>query len=46
VLNDVALGDNGALGVPGYPAKAGFDLATGWGTPNNGLVDFLIKGGK
>jgi hypothetical protein len=32
----VTQGDNGGPdGVsPGYPAKAGFDLATGWGSPN------------
>ena len=46
VLNDITLGDNGAYGVPGYPATPGWDFATGWGTPNAGLVDALIKGSK
>jgi len=31
-------------GVPGFAAAAGWDKATGWGTPNLGLVDALIRG--
>jgi subtilase family serine protease len=38
--HDVTLGDNGFDGVVGYPATAGFDLSTGWGTPK-GIVPLL-----
>ncbi len=31
-LVDVTSGDNSFAGVTGYPAKPGYDLATGWGT--------------
>lgn len=31
-LVDVTAGDNSFEGVTGYPAKPGYDLATGWGT--------------
>ncbi|HKT04285.1 MAG TPA: S53 family peptidase [Rugosimonospora sp.] len=31
-LVDVTTGDNSANGVTGYPATAGYDLASGWGT--------------
>ena len=31
-LVDVTSGDNSFAGVSGYPAKAGYDLASGWGT--------------
>jgi hypothetical protein len=33
-LNDVTIGNNGIPGVPGYNATIGWDLATGWGTPD------------
>ncbi len=35
-FNDITAGDNGGPnGIsPGYPAGPGYDLATGWGTPN------------
>jgi kumamolisin len=35
-FNDVTTGDNGGPDgmSPGYPATTGYDLATGWGTPN------------
>ena len=35
-FNDVTKGDNGGPDglTPGYPAGTGYDLATGWGTPN------------
>jgi subtilase family serine protease len=33
-MRDVTVGDNGFDGVPGFPASAGFDLSTGWGTPD------------
>jgi subtilase family serine protease len=37
-LHDVAAGSNG------YPAVPGFDLATGWGSPNGaGLINALIR---
>jgi subtilase family serine protease len=38
-LNDITKGDNSFGGVPGYQAQAGYDLASGWGSP---LVDQLI----
>ena len=33
-LNDVTLGDNRGEGKNGFPAAAGWDAATGLGTPN------------
>jgi subtilase family serine protease len=33
-FRDVTLGDNSFDGVQGFPATAGFDLSTGWGTPD------------
>ena len=35
-FNDITVGDNGGPDdtSPGYPAGAGYDLATGWGSPN------------
>jgi kumamolisin len=36
-FNDVVVGNNGGPGetpTGGYPAMKGYDLATGWGTPN------------
>ena len=35
-FNDVTVGDNGGPDdkSPGYPAGPGYDLATGWGSPN------------
>jgi subtilase family serine protease len=43
VLNDITVGDNSIDGVPGFAATAGWDFATGWGTPNAGLIDALVK---
>lgn len=41
-FHDVTSGSNSVIGLPpGYPAQAGFDLATGWGTPN---VEMLVGG--
>lgn len=40
-LHDVTLGDNGFAGVTGFLAAPGWDLATGWGTPNVGFVQQL-----
>jgi len=33
-LHDVTVGDNGNNGVIGYSAGPGFDLVTGWGSPD------------
>jgi subtilase family serine protease len=35
-FNDITSGDNGGPDgkSAGYPATVGYDLATGWGTPN------------
>jgi kumamolisin len=35
-FNDITVGDNGGPDnkSPGYPAGPGYDLATGWGSPN------------
>jgi subtilase family serine protease len=38
LFHDVTLGDNSFAGQDGYPAKPGYDLSTGWGTPNFGLL--------
>jgi len=45
VCNDVTSGDNAtAAGVGGYHAKPGFDLVTGWGTPDGtALLEQLTK---
>lgn len=32
--HDVTVGNNSIEGIPGYSATAGWDLATGWGSPN------------
>jgi subtilase family serine protease len=36
VLHDVTVGDNAQAPIAGYSAGAGWDAATGWGTPNLG----------
>ena len=33
-FHDVTVGNNSIEGIPGYSATPGWDLATGWGTPN------------
>jgi subtilase family serine protease len=33
-FNDITIGNNSIIGVPGYNASPGWDLATGWGTPD------------
>jgi subtilase family serine protease len=38
LFHDVTVGDNSFGGVDGYAATPGYDLATGWGTPNFGLL--------
>jgi subtilase family serine protease len=35
-FHDITLGNNGFNGIPGYGATTGWDLASGWGTPNLG----------
>jgi subtilase family serine protease len=40
--HDVTIGNNGFDNVPGYPATAGYDLATGWGSPNFGNLKFML----
>jgi subtilase family serine protease len=43
-FHDITIGNNGFAGVPGYTATTGWDLASGWGTPNLGkLVGELAK---
>lgn len=42
LFHDVTLGDNAFGGQPGFPAKPGYDLATGWGTPNFGLLGTIL----
>jgi len=38
LFHDVTKGDNSFAPVDGYPAKSGYDLSTGWGTPNFGIL--------
>jgi subtilase family serine protease len=38
LFHDVTTGDNAFGTVPGYAATRGYDLATGWGTPNFGKL--------
>jgi subtilase family serine protease len=46
-FHDVTVGNNGFGGVPGYPATRGWDLSTGWGTPNiAGFARSLIDEAK
>jgi subtilase family serine protease len=37
-FHDITIGNNGFNGVPGYGATIGWDLASGWGTPNLGKL--------
>jgi len=34
VFHDIVEGSNATMTAKGFPAKPGYDLATGWGTPN------------
>jgi subtilase family serine protease len=43
VMHDITIGDNSFAGVTGFPATPGWDFATGWGTPNTGFVNSLMK---
>jgi kumamolisin len=36
-FHDITSGSNG------FPATKGYDLATGWGSPNKGLINALVK---
>lgn len=41
---DVTMGDNTTPASPtNFPAVAGFDLCTGWGTPRPSLIDALVN---
>jgi subtilase family serine protease len=42
LFHDVTAGDNSFGGQTGYPAKPGYDLATGWGTPNFGTLGAIL----
>jgi subtilase family serine protease len=42
LFHDITAGDNSSNGVPGYPATPGFDLSTGWGTPNFGKLGAIL----
>jgi subtilase family serine protease len=43
-FHDITIGNNSFAGVPGYNSTPGWDLATGWGTPNLGnLAGELAK---
>jgi subtilase family serine protease len=36
--HDITVGNNSFAGVPGYNATVGWDLASGWGTPELTLL--------
>jgi subtilase family serine protease len=38
LFHDITFGSNAFNGVPGYTATAGWDLSTGWGTPDLGKL--------
>jgi subtilase family serine protease len=38
LFHDIRFGGNAANGVPGYVATKGWDLTSGWGTPNLGRL--------
>ena len=42
LFHDITVGDNSFGGVPGFPATPGYDLSTGWGTPNFGKLGALL----
>jgi subtilase family serine protease len=44
IFHDITEGDNTSPRSPGkYSAAAGYDLCTGWGTPNDPLIDALLQ---
>jgi subtilase family serine protease len=45
-FRDVTIGDNGFDGVTGFPAIPGFDLSTGWGTPDFGALSTALSTGN
>jgi hypothetical protein len=42
LFHDVRAGDNSFGGVDGYSATRGYDLPTGWGTPNFGILGTIL----
>jgi subtilase family serine protease len=44
-FHDITIGDNGFNFVTGFSAVPGYDLATGWGTPNFGNILAGLLGG-
>jgi subtilase family serine protease len=43
-FHDITQGNNALYGVPGYNAGTGWDMLTGWGSPNvTNLVHDLVK---
>jgi subtilase family serine protease len=47
LFHDITLGDNSVVDavfglIPGFPATPGFDLSTGWGTPNFGKLGAIL----
>ncbi len=42
LMHDITEGDNSFNGITGFAATPGWDLATGWGTPDDDLVFHLI----
>jgi subtilase family serine protease len=42
LFHDVKVGDNSFGGVDGYSATHGYDLPTGWGTPNFGALGTIL----
>jgi subtilase family serine protease len=42
LAHDILIGDNSFAGITGFSATKGWDLATGWGTPNVGLVPQIV----
>src|SRR5262249_6596779 len=43
LTHDVTAGNNSFAGVDGFSAAVGYDLTTGWGTPNLGIVSLLLS---
>jgi subtilase family serine protease len=43
LFHDVTVGNNLFFyGIPGFPATPGYDLSTGWGTPNFGKLGVIL----
>src|SRR5262245_41128298 len=45
LTHDITVGNNTFAGVAGFSARIGFDLTTGWGTPNVGMVLSMLSVG-